>query len=96
MNVETLKLGNNLILITEGRVDRNNAGDFRNALENAIEGNEKSVILDFENLSYISSAGLREMLLVAETLQAHKVDFAIDSLKKTHQRSNLLLADSMA
>ena len=58
MKVETLSQGNSLILLTEGRVDGTNAVDFQSQLENAIKGNDHPVVLDFENLSYISSAGL--------------------------------------
>ena len=80
MNVETLKKGDSLILLTEGRVDGTNAVDFQNALESAIKGNEQPVILDFEQLSYISSAGLRAILVVAKALQRQNVEFAVCSL----------------
>lgn len=80
MNVDTLKQGNSLILLTEGRVDGTNAVDFQNALEEAIKGNDQPVILDFANLSYISSAGLRAILVVAKTLQRQNVNFAVCSL----------------
>ncbi len=80
MKVETLNQGDNLILLTEGRVDGTNAVDFQNAMENAIAGNDHPVILDFENLSYISSAGLRAILVVAKSLQRQNVDFAVCSL----------------
>ena len=80
MKVETLSQGNSLILLTEGRVDGTNAVDFQNQLENAIKGNDQPVVLDFENLSYISSAGLRAILVVAKSLQRQNVNFAVCSL----------------
>lgn len=80
MNVETLNQGNSLILLTEGRVDGTNAVDFQNALEDAIKGNDQPVVLDFSNLSYISSAGLRAILVVAKALQRQNVSFAVCSL----------------
>lgn len=80
MKVETLSQGNSLILHTEGRVDGTNAVDFQNQLENAIRGNDQPVVLDFENLSYISSAGLRAILVVAKSLQRQNVNFAVCSL----------------
>ena len=80
MKVETLSQGNSLILLTEGRVDGTNAVDFQNQMENAIKGNDQPVVLDFENLSYISSAGLRAILVVAKSLQRQNVKFAVCSL----------------
>ena len=80
MKVETLSQGNSLILLTEGRVDGTNAVDFQSQLENAIKGNDHPVVLDFENLSYISSAGLRAILVVAKALQRQNVKFAVCSL----------------
>ncbi len=80
MNVDTLKQGDSLVLLTEGRVDGTNAVDFQNQLESAIEGNDQPVILDFENLSYISSAGLRAILVFAKALQRQDVKFAVCSL----------------
>jgi anti-anti-sigma factor len=80
MNVETLKKGDSLVLLTDGRVDGTNAVEFQNSLENAIEGNDRPVVLDFEKLSYISSAGLRAILVVAKALQRQNVKFAVCSL----------------
>ena len=80
MNVEALNQGNSLVLKTQGRVDGTNAVQFQNALEGAIEGNDQPVILDFENLAYISSAGLRAILVVAKALQRRDVEFAVCSL----------------
>ncbi len=80
MNVEVLNQGDSLVLLTEGRVDGTNAVDFQNALEGAIRGNVRPVVLDFENLSYISSAGLRAILVVAKSLQKQGVEFAVCSL----------------
>ena len=80
MNVDILKQGNSLILLTDGRVDGTNAVDFQNALESAIEENDHPVVLDFANLTYISSAGLRAILVVAKALQRQNVKFAVCSL----------------
>ena len=80
MKVDALNQGNSLVLVTDGRVDGTNAVDFQDALEKAIEGNDQPVILDFESLSYISSAGLRAILVVAKALQRQNVQFAVCSL----------------
>ena len=41
------------------------------------------MVLDFEGISYISSAGLRVVLLVAKTLQKQKAKMAVCSLSES-------------
>ena len=79
------KRGRNTIavLTVEGRVDGTNARDFQVDLEAAIEGSETAVILDLEQLSYIASAGLRVILLMAKTLRNQNAEFAVCSLSVT-------------
>ena len=80
MEVETERQGDTLIAKTDGRVDGANAREFQAALEAAIEATERAVILDMENLSYISSAGLRVILLTAKTLGNQNAKFSVCSL----------------
>ncbi len=83
MNVESRREGENLVLITDGRVDGTNATDFQDAMKQAIQASDTAVVLDFENLTYISSAGLRVVLLVAKDLQRQGAKFAACSLSST-------------
>ena len=80
MEVSTERQGDTLIAKAEGRVDGANAREFQAALDAAVNDNERAVILDMENLSYISSAGLRVILLTAKTLQNQKAKFAVCAL----------------
>ena len=83
MEVTTERDGETLIAKTDGRVDGTNATEFQDALRNAIDtGSDKAVILDFEDLSYISSAGLRVILLTAKDMRSANVKFAVCSLSK--------------
>ena len=55
----------NIIIPLEGRVDSNNVGALEEEIMSQLEGHEKaSVVLDFEKLEYISSAGLRLLLRI--------------------------------
>ena len=63
-----------------GRVDGTNAMEFEEALRSAIEEGDRAVLLDFESLSYISSAGLRAVLLTARALQKRDTAFVLCSL----------------
>ena len=69
MELRSTREGTNLIVDVEGRVDGTNAMDFQAALEEAIEQSDQGVIMDMGQLQYISSAGLRVILLVAKSLQ---------------------------
>ncbi len=85
MELETERQGDTLIAKTDGRVDGANAREFQSALEAAIDDNESTVILDMERLSYISSAGLRVILLTAKSLQRRNAKFAVCSLSESIQ-----------
>ena len=69
----------NGILVAEAwyRVDGTNARDFENTLKEAIDESHQGMVIDCEHLSYISSAGLRAILLIAKTLKRRKMGFAI-------------------
>ena len=69
-----------LIAKAAGRVDGSNAREFQDALESLLDGNVSAMLLDFERLSYISSAGLRVILLVSKQLQNRDVKFGVCSL----------------
>ena len=69
MDLKTTREGTNLIVDVEGRVDGTNAMDFQTALEGAIQPSDQGVVMDMGELQYISSAGLRVILLVAKSLQ---------------------------
>lgn len=80
MNVLVQRQSGNLALVTHGRVDGANASAFQTALQEAIEESDEGVVLDLGNLTYISSAGLRSILLVARELQNKGKRFALCSL----------------
>ncbi|SFC86671.1 STAS domain-containing protein [Butyrivibrio sp. YAB3001] len=57
-----------LTVTLEGRLDALTASDFSDELQDAIE-DKTGLILDFEELEYISSAGLRTVLVAQQTLE---------------------------
>ncbi|MCY3545224.1 MAG: STAS domain-containing protein [Chloroflexi bacterium] len=82
MKVNIEREGDILVAMVEDRVDGTNAGEFQQALEADISESDRIVILDCEGLSYISSAGLRVVLLTARALQKQNSKFAICSLSE--------------
>ena len=82
MEISTETRNGALIAKAEGRIDGANARDFESAVQSAVRDCEGPVIIDCENLSYISSAGLRAILLIAKTLGKRKVKFALCALSE--------------
>ncbi|MDY0050538.1 MAG: STAS domain-containing protein [Halothiobacillaceae bacterium] len=64
-SVITMKEGVHHILLT-GRVDSATAGEFEQTLKSLFDTEGSKVILNFAGLNYISSAGLRVVLMAAK------------------------------
>ena len=64
------KLGNeSATLIVSGRLDTQTAPEFESELDNALSG-IKELTIDFTNLEYVSSAGLRVILKAQKAMNA--------------------------
>ena len=63
-----------------GRIDSSNAAEFEEAIRTAVEESDRAVIVDFEKLVHISSAGRRAILLTAKSLANRNAKFALCSL----------------
>ena len=68
-----------LVISVAGQVHGLNAWEFHDNLYKEIVGFDNPVVLDLEKLSYINSAGLRSILLVAKTLKSKNTKFALCS-----------------
>ena len=80
MDVTTERQDGVLSARVEGRIDGANAVEFEEAIRTAIEESDRAVIMDFEALLYISSVGLRAILLTAKSLWSRDAKFALCSL----------------
>ena len=80
MDIQTERNNRTLIAKAEGRIDGVNARDFEEALKSAISADDNTVVMDLEGLSYISSAGLRVILLIAKTLRKRNAELMLCSL----------------
>ena len=80
MELKTDRDADRLTAAVSGRVDSSNAAAFAEAFKNAVADDDKQVIMDCGELSYISSAGLRAVLMIAKDLSSRKAKFALCSL----------------
>ena len=69
-----------LIGMLDGRIDGSNAAEFQSALESGIDAADNTLVLDFENVSFISSAGLRVGLVIARKFNKPGKKFGICTL----------------
>jgi len=63
------KQGNIHVFKLSGRLDSNTSPDFEAKIIQAIEGGSHFFVIDFENLEYLSSAGLRVLLKATKALK---------------------------
>ena len=80
MDIDTERKEGVLILKPQGRIDSANAHDLQQSLTTAIGERQSAVIADFEGISYMSSAGLRAILIVAKALRQRGAKFALCSM----------------
>ena len=70
------------MLAFEGKLDTQTSPDAQQQLTRLIEAGEKRFIVDFEKLDYISSAGLRVLLVAAKQLKGIDGELRICSLNE--------------
>ena len=72
--------GGTNIISPAGRVDGSNSAKFHEALVSHLADDDERVILNMGGIDYISSAGLRVLLLLAQKLGGSSTPFAVCSL----------------
>jgi anti-anti-sigma factor len=66
----TQNLENGLaIALVEGRLDASSSIDAQKDLENILDAESSRLLIDLSGLDYISSAGLRVLLVIAKKMQ---------------------------
>lgn len=65
------------------RLDGVNAGEFGTLLENLVEAGARRLILDLSALDYLSSAGVRALLIAQKAVAARKGKLALLSCRPT-------------
>ncbi|MBW1773434.1 MAG: STAS domain-containing protein [Deltaproteobacteria bacterium] len=71
-----------LIISVSGRMDAVTASDFENALTEFLDQGNSALIIDFSNLDYISSAGLRSILASAKKMKGINGTLSLACLKE--------------
>ena len=69
MEITETKQNDVSIFKLNGRLDSNTSPELEKKLSDAMEDGSKSMVIDFEDLDYISSAGLRIILKTTKDLK---------------------------
>jgi stage II sporulation protein AA (anti-sigma F factor antagonist) len=69
MRIGEEKDGRALVIAPEGRVDSASSGELERLVVSRIDAGEKRLVLDLSGVEYISSAGLRVLLMAAKRLK---------------------------
>ena len=70
VQIHTSKEGNGTVVQLQGKVDATSAPSVEQALVGVIDQGEKRLVLDCAGLDFISSAGLRSLLLAVKKMKA--------------------------
>ena len=80
MGVNAEREDGTVIAKADGRIDSSNSREFHSQLEAVVTETDTGVVLNFEDVSYISSAGMRVILLSAKSLQKNGTKFVLCSM----------------
>ena len=80
MNITISKTGETNVVQIAGRLDTTNYGELEHHLSSLTERNEYRILLDLEKLEYISSSGLRILLMFLKKIKAANGRFMLCSL----------------
>ena len=69
MAIQTIRDGSTAVVAVNGRLDAVTAPEYEQTVRKLIENGATRVVVDFDKLDYISSAGLGELILTSKLLQ---------------------------
>ena len=81
MEITERKVGDVCVVGITGRLDSGTSESFAQRLHHLIDGGERRLVIDGETLEYISSTGLRVLLVAAKRLKAVDGKIVLSSLK---------------
>lgn len=85
MDITTTDSGDVKVLSFQGNLDTNTSPDAESEINTLIDAGAQKLLVNFEKLEYISSAGLRILLATAKKLKGNGGNLKICCLNETVQ-----------
>jgi len=85
MKIETRESQGIQIIAFEGNLDTNTSPEAESVINELIDAGKQKILVNFEQLNFISSAGLRVLLATVKKLNASNGELRICSLNATVQ-----------
>ena len=82
MDVTIRNEGDTKIVMLQGKLDTNSTPNAESEINSLLDNGVNKLLINFEQLSYISSAGLRLLLATAKRLQGSGGDLRVCSLNE--------------
>lgn len=70
MQVSEQRIDGAVVFVPEGRIDNDTSAAFQSELMARVSAPDAKVVIDFAGVDYISSAGLRVLMMAAKTSKA--------------------------
>lgn len=83
MDIRSMKEANATVMTITGRMDAVTASEYEKSMNALITGGETAIVVDFGGLDYISSAGLRGLLVTAKLLKGKGGQIRFANVKGT-------------
>jgi anti-anti-sigma factor len=83
LSISSSRNQNSLIVTLDGRIDANSAKALEQQCLTWIEDGHQQMVLDLTSVNFISSAGLRAILLIAKKLEQAKGEIKLCGLNNT-------------
>lgn len=85
MEFTTQQIADVTVIQVKGRIDHKTAKDFENALkphlDQCIAGDFKRILMDMGDVEFMTSAGLRVLMIAARTCDKEKGEIAVAALQ---------------
>jgi len=81
MQIERAEAGSNVLLKVSGRLDTPNAKPFEASLLEVVNTTSGGIQVDLAGVDYVSSSGLRALLVAGKAMRSAKRDLSLSSLQ---------------
>ncbi len=81
MNITPQTDGRNKCLLLDGRLDAREAGSVQKAIDSTVLHPGDRLILDMRGVSYLSSAGIRVLLLTRRRCEMHQATLTLSGIQ---------------